>query len=45
MDEAALKALELTAPFEPLPKEFKGKSVDIQFTFDYNVLDKKLKKF
>lgn len=36
-DKAALNAVELTAPFRPLPAEFKGGSVDIQFTFDYNV--------
>ena len=37
-DNAALNAVKLTAPFRPLPPEFKGNSVDIQFTFDYNVL-------
>lgn len=36
-DRAAISAVELTAPFKPLPPEFKGQSVDIQFTFDYNV--------
>ena len=36
-DQAALKAVELTAPFRPLPADFKGASIDIQFTFDYNV--------
>lgn len=36
-DQAALRAVELTAPFRPLPVEFKGQSIDIQFTFDYNV--------
>lgn len=36
-DKAAIDAVKLTAPFRPLPPEFKGKSVDIQFTFDYNV--------
>ncbi len=37
-DSAAIHAIKATAPFEPLPENFKGKSVDIQFTFDYNVL-------
>ena len=37
-DNAAINAVKLTAPFRPLPPEFKGSSVDIQFTFDYNVL-------
>lgn len=36
-DKAALSAVELTAPFKPLPVDFKGNSIDIQFTFDYNV--------
>lgn len=36
-DKAALNAVELTAPFRPLPADFKGASIDIQFTFDYNV--------
>lgn len=36
-DKAALDALLNSMPFKPLPAEFKGKSVDIQFTFDYNV--------
>lgn len=36
-DDAALNAVKLTAPFRPLPAEYKGASIDIQFTFDYNV--------
>ena len=36
-DKAALSAVELTAPFKPLPADFRGASIDIQFTFDYNV--------
>ena len=36
-DAAALKAVELTAPFKPLPADFRGENIDIQFTFDYNV--------
>lgn len=36
-DKAAIDAVKLTAPFRPLPPDFKGDSVDIQFTFDYNV--------
>lgn len=36
-DRAALSAVELTAPFKPLPADFRGSSIDIQFTFDYNV--------
>lgn len=36
-DKAAMSAVELTAPFKRLPPEFRGQSIDIQFTFDYNV--------
>ena len=36
-DEAAKDALYKSAPFGNLPAEYKGKSVDVQFTFDYNV--------
>ena len=36
-DQAAIQAVKLTAPFKVLPPEYRGDSVDIQFTFDYNV--------
>ncbi len=36
VDDSALNAVKLTA-FNPLPSEFKGNKVDIQFTFDYTV--------
>lgn len=36
-DKAALNAVHLAAPFRTLPPEYKGSSIDIQFTFDYNV--------
>jgi TonB family protein len=42
-DRAAMSAIELTAPFRPLPPEFKGQSVPIEFTFDYNVLNSTLR--
>lgn len=37
-DNAALNAIKSSAPFEPLPKAFKGNSIDIEFTFDYKKL-------
>ncbi len=37
-DQAAKSAIQLTAPFKSLPPEFKGDRIDIEFTFDYNVL-------
>jgi TonB family protein len=36
-DKAAVQAVRDAAPFRPLPPEYKGRDVDIQFTFDYNV--------
>jgi len=42
-DRAAMSAIEATAPFRPLPPEFKGQSVPIEFTFDYNVLNSVLR--
>ena len=38
-DKAAIDTIKKTAPFRPLPEEFKGYSVPIEFTFDYNVLN------
>lgn len=37
-DKAALLAIAISAPYEPLPKEYTGESIDIQFAFDYNVI-------
>lgn len=36
-DKAALEAVKKSSPFEPLPKEYKGKTVEVQFSLDYNV--------
>lgn len=35
-DRAAKAAVEISAPFRSLPPEWKQRSVDIEFTFDYN---------
>lgn len=37
VDKAAIAAVEYSAPFKPLPVEFRGSEIDIHFTFDYNV--------
>lgn len=37
VDLAALKAIKLSTPFAPLPASYKGKNIDVQFSFDYNV--------
>jgi TonB family protein len=39
-DAAAIVAVMKSAPFSPFPAESKDKDVDVQFTFDYNVLNK-----
>ena len=40
MDNSAIEALKQTAPFRPLPNTYKKSSIDVQFTFDYNVINK-----
>lgn len=42
-DQAALNAVKMTAPFGPLPADYKGSNIDIQFTFDYNVFGASMK--
>ena len=37
IDSSAIKAVRTAAPFRPLPVEYNNESIDIQFTFDYNV--------
>lgn len=37
-DQAAVQAVQMSAPFRALPPEFTNPSVEIEFTFDYNVL-------
>lgn len=36
VDNAALKAVISAAPFAPLPAGYKGESIEIKFSFDYN---------
>lgn len=38
VDDSAIKAVDKSKPFTPLPESYKGESIDILFTFDYNVL-------
>ena len=44
-DFAAVEAIKISAPFKPLPPEYEGEDVDIQFNFDYNVFNKKRRKY
>lgn len=37
LDDSAMEAVKKSAPFEPLPKEYKENDIDINFRFDYNV--------
>lgn len=39
-DDASIKAVKISAPFNPLPTEYKGNDIDIQFTFDYKVFSR-----
>lgn len=36
-DQSALAAIRESAPFYPLPPNYKGNDVPVQFTFDYNL--------
>ncbi len=40
LDEAAVAALSASNPLSPLPSEFKGQQVVLQFTFAYNTANK-----
>ncbi len=44
-DKAAISAVQLSAPFKPLPRDVSGSSIDIQYTFDYNVFGVKERRF
>jgi TonB family protein len=37
-DQAAIQAIQVSAPFKPLPPNYRGNTIDVLFTFDYNVL-------
>jgi TonB family protein len=37
LDRAAVASISASVPFPPLPKDFKGKEVRLQFSFKYNV--------
>lgn len=43
VDQAAINAVKVAAPFRALPPEYKGANIDIQFTFDYNVYGAKVR--
>ncbi len=44
VDKSAVKALKKSAPFGPFPEGTALKTVDVQFTFDYNVFGQNVKK-
>ena len=37
-DKSAIDAVKAAAPFETLPKAYKGETIDVMFTFDYKVV-------
>jgi TonB family protein len=37
LDNAAMSAIRASSPFEPLPSEFKGPSIQLRFIFFYNI--------
>ena len=39
-DTAAIKAVKLASPFDPLPEKYTNDSINIEFKFDYNILHK-----
>lgn len=39
-DNRAIESVNKASPLAPLPADYKGSSIDIQFTFDYNVVGK-----
>ena len=39
-DKEALKTIKQSAPFDPLPQDFEGQKVDVQFTFEYRLYQK-----
>lgn len=41
-DQAAIQAVRASAPFRPLPANFKGDRIPVHFTFDYNVFTGRL---
>ncbi|MEB3206550.1 MAG: TonB family protein [Vampirovibrionales bacterium] len=36
-DDAAIAAIRASSPFRPLPPNYRGNEIDVQFIFDYNV--------
>jgi TonB family protein len=36
-DDAAIAAVRASSPFRPLPPNYRGNEIDVQFIFDYNV--------
>jgi TonB family protein len=37
LDRAAVASISMSNPFPPLPSEFRGNQVRLQFTFQYNI--------
>ena len=39
-DKSALEAVKKSAPFKPLPEQYTGNNLEIQYTFGYNIMGK-----
>lgn len=44
-DQSARAAVERSAPFRPLPPEFRGNNISVEFTFDYKYLNSQMGGF
>lgn len=44
MDVSAMEALKKAAPFDPLPSGYNEDTLEVKFTFDYNVYKNKMEK-
>ena len=40
VDKSAIDAIRLTAPFQPLPENYTGESISVEFDFDYHKVEK-----
>ncbi len=43
-DAKAIQAVKASEPFYPLPKQYNGNKIDVEYTFDYKMIEKKEKK-
>lgn len=44
VDDAAISAIKSATPYKPFPENVKSDTIDVEFTFDYNVLAQKTRQ-